>query len=102
MPAKNDITRVVNRGWPEAADTISDIGRRFANGSPASIDATAARADAAISAGFPCVRMTKVMKRPKNAGGGPDWASGRYTAGGAGTPAPIDRTSPTIPTIRID
>jgi hypothetical protein len=77
MLAKNDIARVVNRARPEAADAISDRGRRFANGKPASIDATAARTDAAISAGFPGVRMTNVVKRPKNAGGGPDWASGR-------------------------
>src|SRR6266542_3421550 len=52
MIAKNDTTRVVNRGWPEAADTISDIGRTFASGSPASMDATATRADAVIVGRF--------------------------------------------------
>ena len=64
MPAKTDITSVVNRGWPEAAETTSVRGRRCTSGSPLSTDATALRADVARSAGFPDVRMTNVMKRP--------------------------------------
>ena len=52
------MTSVVNRGWPEAAETTSAIGRRSTSGSPGSTEATAARAEAAKSAGLPDVRMT--------------------------------------------
>ena len=99
--ANTKITSVVNRGWPEAWETTLAMGRRSTNGSPESMDATAARAEAAISAGFPRVRTTNLMMRPRKAGGGPDWASGTDTVGGLGLLGPVDRTSPTMPTIRI-
>jgi len=75
MIAKNDITRLVKRGWPEAADTTSDIGRTFASGSPASIDATAARADGVIKVGLSSVRTINVIARPSYGDRGA-WASG--------------------------
>jgi hypothetical protein len=64
MIAKNDMTSVVNRGWPEASETISDIGLTLASGRPASTDATAERADGVIAVGFPDARTINVIARP--------------------------------------
>src|SRR5262249_8197073 len=57
------MTIVVNRGWPDNAATMSNIGRTLASAKPESIDATAARADATTSAELPRARTTETKLR---------------------------------------